>query len=79
MAPKYVKVMKEGKEAKIKYVENQEKLKCMVRGGPVAGGGGGLRGWGTTGLLRRFLAVGYPRYEFPCVSREAGLYCASLD
>ena len=49
MAPKYVKVMKEGKEAKIKYVENQEKLKCMVRGGPVAGGGG-LRGWGTTGL-----------------------------
>ena len=59
MAPKYVKVMKEGKEAKIKYVENQEKLKCMVK--------------------CRFFAVGYPRYEFPCVSREAGLYCASLD
>lgn len=50
MAPKYVKVMKEGKEAKIKYVENQEKFKCMVWGGPVAGGGGEGGVWGGGAL-----------------------------
>ena len=64
MAPKYVKVMKEGKEAKIKYVENQEKLKCMVRGGPVAGGGGVCGGGALQVCSEGFSQWGIPGMNF---------------
>ena len=32
---------RQGKVAKVKYVENQEQLKCMMGSGVVKGGGGG--------------------------------------